>query len=132
MRQLTTITILTLALLATSTPAFAGSDSGAAKQGVLWRTVLSLGGGFGGALLSFGLMDDDRYSANQVVTTMALVGVGGAVGGFFLGRHLDKQSSQRSQDELSHALLRHHWRQGRVEGITPIRFSTAELIAASR
>ena len=64
-----------------------------------WRTVFSVAGAFGGALVG-GAAGYDASSINQTRNiTMGLVfgGVGGGVGGFFLGRLIDKSRARNNQ-----------------------------------
>jgi hypothetical protein len=55
-------------------------------------TPVGAAGGFaGGVLIGLATFDDARYADRKVWTTAILGGAGGAVGGYFLGRALDKR-----------------------------------------
>jgi hypothetical protein len=77
---------------------FAQQPSGSGESHK-YRKLLTIVGGVGGAAIGLfaGLsaFDDSRNSERKVTTTVVLSGAGGAVGGYFLGRALDKR--KRSQ-----------------------------------
>jgi hypothetical protein len=79
-----------------------------------YRTTFALAGGGGGFALGLvaGLaaFDDATNSDRKVWTTAVLSAVGGAVGGYFLGRALDKRTKKTNvtwtPDQLEKSLLR--------------------------
>jgi hypothetical protein len=82
-----------------------------------YRTILTLAGGGGGfavgLVAGLAAFDDAINSDRKVWTTAALSAVGGAVGGYFLGRALDKRQKKPkvtwTPDELERSLLRAQW-----------------------
>jgi hypothetical protein len=90
------------------------------SQSHKFRTILTLVGGGGGfALGLFGGMaayDDSVNSDRKVWTTIMIATAGGAVGGYFLGRVLDKREIKTSMawvpDELDRSLMRARWDAG--------------------
>ena len=60
-----------------------------------YRAIFTLAGGGGGFALGLfaglAVFDDATNSDRKVWTTAILAGVGGALGGYFLGRALDKR-----------------------------------------
>jgi hypothetical protein len=62
-----------------------------------YRTLLTIVGGAGGVvvglLMSLSVFDDAINSERKGNITMALTGTGGAVGGYFLGRMIDKNKT---------------------------------------
>jgi hypothetical protein len=59
-----------------------------------YRTILTIAGGAGGFAAGvyggIAAFDDDVYSDRKVWTTAIVSGAGGAVGGYFIGRILDR------------------------------------------
>ena len=90
--------ICVLALLANDC-AFAQQPS-VSKESHKYRTLFTIVGGIGGAAIGLfaGLsaFDDSVHSERKVTTTAAASGAGGAVGGYFLGRALDKKNQQQT------------------------------------
>ena len=82
-----------------------------------YRTILTLagrGGGFAvGLVAGLAAFDDAINSDRKVWTTAALSAVGGAVGGYFLGRALDKRQKKTNVTwrpaELERGLMRSQW-----------------------
>ena len=62
------------------------------------RTIFTIGGAGGGFALGIAVglaaFDDATNSDRKVWTTAVLSGIGGAVGGYFLGRALDKRKTK--------------------------------------
>jgi hypothetical protein len=93
--------------------AFAQQQSPKTTESHKYRTLLTLAGGGGGLALGFFIgfsaFDDAVNSDRKVWTTAAISAAGGAVGGYFLGRHLDqrgkKTGAKRATDELYRALI---------------------------
>ncbi len=88
------VLMLAAALLLSVTPALAEGIPGEQKT---FRTVCAVGGIIGGALVGWGigLAATDRYEGaggGAVVGT-----VGGGVGGYFLGRMIDKNQARNRQ-----------------------------------
>jgi hypothetical protein len=83
-----------LALLACSR-AFGQQPAPRSGESHKYRTILTLAGGGGGfavgLVAGLAAFDDAINSDRKVWTTAALSAVGGAVGGYFLGRPLDKR-----------------------------------------
>jgi hypothetical protein len=75
-------------------------QSGPKRESSKYRTIFTLGGAGGGFVLGLGggiaAFDDAINSNRKVLTTAILTGVGGGVGGYFLGRALDKRVSKSS------------------------------------
>jgi hypothetical protein len=79
-----------------------------------YRTILTFAGGGGGFALGLvgGLaaFDDATNSDRKVWTTAVISGVGGAVGGYFLGRALDRRAKKTivtwTPDQIDRNLLR--------------------------
>jgi hypothetical protein len=80
----------------TSASAFGQQSSPPSGESHKHRTILTLAGGGGGfaAGLFAGLavFDDATNSDRKVWTAAILAGVGGALGGYFLGRALDRRN----------------------------------------
>jgi hypothetical protein len=82
-----------------------------------YRTIFTLAGGGGGfavgAFAGLAAFDDAINSDRKVWTTAALSAVGGAVGGYFLGRALDKRHKKIhgtwKPNELDRSLARSQW-----------------------
>jgi hypothetical protein len=93
--------------------AFAQQQSPKTTESHKYRTLLTLAGGGGGLALGFYIgfraFDDAVNSDRKVLTTAAISAAGGAVGGYFLGRHLDERGKKtgvkRATDELYRALI---------------------------
>jgi len=61
-------------------------------------TVIGAAGGFAvGLFAGLSAFDDAVNSEKKVTTTAVLSAAGGGVGGFFLGRALDKNATKRTQ-----------------------------------
>jgi hypothetical protein len=82
-----------------------------------YRTIFTLVGGGGGFAVGLGAglaaFDDAINSNRKVWTTAAFSAVGGAVGGYFLGRALDKRTKKtkvtRLSDQFEKSLIRSQW-----------------------
>lgn len=85
------IVILFVLLSLCSFPAHANDTH---KNSSKWRTILTIvgvGGGFtAGMFVGISAYDDAINSERKVWTTAALMSAAGGVGGFLLGRHIDK------------------------------------------
>ncbi len=87
-----------------------------------YRTIFTLAGGGGGfavgLVAGLSAFDDAIDSDRKVWTTAALSAAGGAVGGYFLGRALDKRQKKTNvtwmPDELERSLIRSRWSALRV------------------
>src|SRR5262245_40845248 len=109
--------ICTLLVVVTSTSAFAQQSSSPSGESHKHRTILTLAGGGGGFAVGLfaGLaaFDDATNSDHKVWTTAILAGVGGAVGGYFLGRALDKRGKSTNvtlkSDGFEENLKRAQW-----------------------
>ena len=82
-------------MLFISSEAFAQQPAGNIENSSRYRKIFTIAGGGGGFAVGMfaGLAKfDDAVNSTDKVTTAAVVGgVGGAVGGYFLGRVLDKR-----------------------------------------
>jgi len=87
---------LLLCLIAAS-PAFAQQAVPKGKSSK-YRTILTIAGAGGGFVLGvfagIGAFDDSINSSRKVWTTAIITGAAGGVGGYFLGRSLDKRGSK--------------------------------------
>jgi len=110
------------------------------NQSHKFRTILTIVGGGGGFALGIfaGISAyDDAINADRKVWATALIGAtGGAIGGYFLGRSLDKRETKTkltwTPDELDRSLMRARWSAGRpIElrdlKITPLANSQLQL-----
>jgi len=62
------------------------------KERHVGRIIGSIGGAFGGMLLGWAISDDDATDSTQkLVRNAALCAAAGGVGGYFLGRAVDKR-----------------------------------------
>jgi len=106
-----------LLVCVTGTSAFGQQSSPASGESHKYRTILTLAGGGGGFAVGLfaGLaaFDDATNSDRKVWTTAILAGVGGAVGGYFLGRALDKRANSTNvtwkSDGFEENLIRAQW-----------------------
>ena len=88
MRLAKTPIALLVTLLMACAPAF--SQSGGQERKLV-RTIGMIGGAVGGALLGWFLVEDDTIHAERkLAVSMTLCAVGGGVGGYFLGRAVDR------------------------------------------
>jgi len=110
--------ILCVPLVAvTWTSAFGQQSSPPSGESHKHRTILTLAGGGGGFAVGLfaGLaaFDDATNSDRKVWTTAILAGVGGAIGGYFLGRALDRRSKTANvtwkSDAFEQSLVRDRW-----------------------
>ncbi len=97
-----------------------------------YRTILAIAGSGGGfALGVFGgiaAFDDATYASRKVWTTALVSAAGGAVGGYFLGRFLDKRKKDQdvamalpwTPDVWNRNLIRNPWSD--VQQLEPHRF----------
>ena len=79
------------------------SQTAAPKESHKYRTIFTLsgaGGGFAlGVFAGLSAFDDSVNSDRKVWTTALLSAAGGAVGGYFIGRAVDKRQMKRSSIE---------------------------------
>ena len=105
------LAIITTLVLFTGSSTFAQSPP-KKEQSHKYRTILSLAGGGGGfalgVFLGFNAFDDAVNADRKLWTTAAICAAGGAVGGYFLGRALDKRGNKtdvtRATEEFYRAL----------------------------
>ena len=105
--------------------ALAQQPSPGSNESHKYRAIFTVAGGGGGfALGSFaGLaaFDDSINSDRKLWTTAALSAVGGAVGGYFLGRALDKRQKKthvtQEVDDFYRNLMRPQWPSNGAERI---------------
>jgi hypothetical protein len=101
----------------TSTSAFGQQSSAPSGEPHKHRTILTLAGGGGGFAVGLfaglAVFDDATNSDRKVWTTAILAGVGGAIGGYFLGRALDRRSKAANvtwkSDAFEQSLVRDRW-----------------------
>jgi hypothetical protein len=111
MKRKIVLSVCVIALLAASS-SFA-QQAAPKSESSKYRTIFTLGGagagfalGLGGGLAAF---DDAVNSNRKVWTTAILAGIGGGVGGYFIGRALDKHKAKTSwryiPDQLDRGLI---------------------------
>jgi len=87
--------LLGILMLFISNEAFAQQPAATIEKSSKYRKIFTIAGGGGGfaAGMFAGLakFDDAVNSTDKVTTTAVVGGIGGAVGGYFLGRVLDKR-----------------------------------------
>ena len=123
------LTIITALVLFTCTGTFAQQPAPKREESHKYRTILTLAGGGGafalGVFVGLNAFDDAVNSDRKLWTTAALSAAGGAVGGYFLGRALDKRRKKtdvtRATEEFYRALM---------DSQRPSR--TADLVVDSR
>ena len=123
------LAIITALVLLTSTSTLAQQPAPKREESHKYRTILTLAGGGGafalGVFVALNAFDDAVNSDRKLWTTAALSAAGGAVGGYFLGRTLDKRRNKtdvtRATDEFYRALM---------DSQRPSR--TADLVVNSR
>jgi hypothetical protein len=97
------LVLLGILMLLISNEAFAQQPAGHYEKSSRYRKIFTIAGGGGGFAVGIfaGLaqFDDAINSTDKVTTTAVVGGVGGAVGGYFLGRVLDKR---RDRENLAH------------------------------
>jgi hypothetical protein len=101
----------------TSTSAFGQQSSPPSGESHKYRTILTLAGGGGGFAVGLfaglAVFDDATNSDRKVWTTATLAGIGGSIGGYFLGRSLDRRnkgtSVTRMVTEFEQSQLRTQW-----------------------
>jgi hypothetical protein len=96
MKRKLVLPVCMLALLAASS-GFA-QQSAPKSESSKYRTIFTLAGAGGGFVLGLGAglaaFDDAVNSSRKVGTTAIIAGVGGGIGGYFLGRALDKHKAK--------------------------------------
>ncbi len=105
------LAIITALVLFTWSNTFAQSPP-KKEQSHKYRTILTLAGGGGGfalgVFLGFNAFDDAVNADRKLWTTAVISAAGGAVGGYFLGRALDKRGNKtdvtRATEEFYRAL----------------------------
>jgi hypothetical protein len=94
----TKLVLLGILMLLISSKAFAQQPAGNFEKSSKYRKIFTISGGGGGfavgMFVGLAKFDDAVNSTNKVTTTAVVGGVGGAVGGYFLGRVLDKRRDQ--------------------------------------
>ncbi len=83
-------------LLLTLSMDSAFSQAGGPQPREETKTARILGavlGGVGGLLLAGSLVDDDRNTTGEFMTALIVAPAAGAVGGYFIGRAIDKKRS---------------------------------------
>lgn len=89
------MTIWTVAALFLCNSAFAQQSAGTTAESHKNRTIFTivgLGGGFAAGLFGgLAAFDDARYAESKVTLTAILGAAGGGVGGYFIGRALDRR-----------------------------------------
>lgn len=101
----------------TSASAFGQQSSPPSGESHRYRTILTLAGGGGGFAVGLfaglAVFDDATNSDRKVWTTAILAGIGGSIGGYFLGRALDRRnkgtSVTRMATEFEQSQLRTQW-----------------------
>ncbi|MBM3789827.1 MAG: hypothetical protein FJW35_05690 [Acidobacteria bacterium] len=87
-------------LLAAAGPSLGQQRASGQGESHRYRAILTVAGGGGGFTLGvFGglaAFDDSTYASRKVWTMSLISAAGGAVGGYFLGRHLDRSRSRRA------------------------------------
>ena len=107
------LTIIASLVLLTSTSTLAQQPAPKRQESHKYRTILTLAGGGGafalGVFVGLNAFDDAVNSDRKLWTTAALSAAGGAVGGYFLGRALDKRRKKtdvtRTTEEFYRALM---------------------------
>ena len=107
------LAVITAVALFTSTSTFAQQPAPKKEESHKYRTILTLAGGGGafalGVFVGLNAFDDAVNSDRKLWTTAALSAAVGAVGGYFLGRALDKRGKKtdvtRATDEFYRALM---------------------------
>ena len=123
------LAIITALVLLTSTSTLAQQSAPKREESHKYRTILTVAGGAGafalGVFVGLNAFDDAVNSDRKLWTTAALSAAGGAVGGYFLGRALDKRRKKtdvtRATEEFYRALM---------DSQRPSR--TADLVVSSR
>ena len=90
------------------------------SQSHRFRTILTIVGGGGGftlgAFAGIGAYEDSHNASSKVWTTALIAAAGGAAGGYFLGRALDKRETKTkvtwAPDEFDLSLMRVRWSAG--------------------
>ena len=97
----TKLVLLAILMSLISSEAIAQQPGGNIEKSSKYRKIFTIAGGGGGFAVGMfaGLAKfDDAVNSEDKVTKSALVGgVGGAVGGYFLGRVLDKRRDRANQ-----------------------------------
>ena len=101
--------ILVLVLvLASSSESLAQQPATNAGPSHKYRTILTISGAAGGfasgVYLGLAKFDDAPYSERKVTTTAIIGGVGGAVGGYFLGRVFDRRRDRARAQSVTRSL----------------------------
>ena len=142
------LAIITALVLLTSTSTLAQQPAPKREESHKYRTILTLAGGGGafalGVFVGLNAFDDAVNSDRKLWTTAALSAAGGAVGGYFLGRALDKRTKKtnvtRATDEFYQALM-HSQRPSRAtepvvnsrqEASSPISLSSSSPVIKPR
>ena len=107
------LAIITALVLLTSTSTLAQQPAPKREESHKYRTILTVAGGGGafalGVFVGLNAFDDAVNSDRKLWTTAALSAAGGAVGGYFLGRALDKRRKKtdvtRATEEFYRALM---------------------------
>jgi predicted MFS family arabinose efflux permease len=97
----TKLVLLGILIFLTSSEAFAQQPGGNIERSSKYRKIFTIAGGGGGFAVGMfaGLakFDDAIYSEDKATKAALVGGIGGAVGGYFLGRVLDKRRDRANQ-----------------------------------
>jgi hypothetical protein len=125
----------------TSTSAFGQQSSPPSGESHKYRTILTLAGGGGGFAIGLfaglAVFDDATNSDRKVWTTAILAGIGGSIGGYFLGRSLDRRnkgtSVTRMVTEFEQSQLRTQWSSPWTDQISrSVQGSDLQIVPALR
>lgn len=101
LRAVLTVSLLAFALTCSSEVFAQSSTSTTRKERHIWRIVGTISGVFGGIALGWAISDDDALNATQkAVRNMTICAAAGGVGGYFLGRVVDKKLAYRAQPDM--------------------------------
>jgi hypothetical protein len=122
---------LVLLLLINHTLCFGQQTGQKSGQSHKFRTILSIVGGGGGFALGvfagIGAFDDSTYASRKITTTALITAAGGAIGGYFLGRALDKRHAKTkvtwAPDELDRGLMRARWSAWQSVGLRDLKIA---------
>ena len=97
----TKLALLSILMLLISSEAIAQQPGGNTEKSSKYRKIFTIAGGGGGFTVGMaaGLaaFDDAVYAEDKITKAAVVGGVAGAVGGYFLGRVLDKRRDRANQ-----------------------------------